>query len=1030
MRRIRDRLENEIGAYNSAGAPVPPEVIEEYCTVLPIRENLAIMHEARLELAQIKKEWQQALDDLHSIKRAPGYMAARKAKQRECDNLEANYMIQQGVIRDAMIAVAEGVKTILDEGKDRLTLIREQELEHKKFLVADAIDDVKRPNLKVTHQEKADSAENPMWYRVVNTLADPMKSLNFMLQWIDENHANGEGKLYTRFMKDPEGVVGANDRLWQQKKQTRTDMDAKVLDVFGKKIGVNALQKKGGDSPFLKLGRDSKKDLGVDIEKYVSKKELTAMKSNKMVHPDVIGRFSSPDDVIDGYHKIRVKGLTKGNALYIWLTWQQADGQEKLVRMGYNQDSIDQIEMALGPEYIEFARWITDDYLKGLRDKYFSPRHEELFGISMGDTPHYFPLKIDKSTVFDKRQIGEDQKNYMPSLMVPNLIKRNRNSSEIDTTTDALEVLNKYTDTMWQWWAMGPIIKDVNTLHASPRFKEYMEANRKGSFAELMKAFEVATGATAERERDVVNDIVGKLTSAGATAAIAFKTSIALKQFLSFDAFRAYSANPRFQAELTKNILTPWACMKWAYETLPSYEQRRDEGDMGHEFMRQENMFDVARYISKAGLYANRFIDRWTVAAGAKAVYDYSMRKLLSEGWDKNKAQRWSVIEAEITFNKSQQSSRPEFSSWAQKNGNAFTRSLLLFTNGPTGYARQIRLAQWNLYKMAQAAADGKVKGWSKRELHGNGSHHKAWTAAGALAAIAIFGLVLPSEWQLGGNTNNVSDIANFNSEMSDADWEAYKWAIAEGLLTDGTYIGSAVKSVVNGYDYEPIHLLNMINEIKDMAQEGEADPIMAHIVDTALKYQLGLDINTFATIWAGVKGMVTEDYDSETLPMDLYLNLLLMLHSNKTDRRGWARELYSKYGPTAYAKAYEKASMQNNTDRKVTELAHEYVKNLNEDFYNDMMEWKPLTEEHNAKVTTPERRAEIEAMPEWQLAARYKDWIIPTMRANMLQQDSTGVAIKNDPRKYLSDSEIIDKLKNEMIPQWKEFKKSQNSEE
>ena len=1026
----RDRLEDEIGAYNSAGAPVPPEVIEEYCTVLPIRENLAIMHEARLELAQIKKEWQQALDDLHSIKRAPGYMAARKAKQRECDNLEANYMIQQGVIRDAMIAVAEGVKTILDEGKDRLTLIREQELEHKKFLVADAIDDVKRPNLKVTHQEKADSAENPMWYRVVNTLADPMKSLNFMLQWIDENHANGEGKLYTRFMKDPEGVVGANDRLWQQKKKTRTDMDAKVLDVFGKKMGVNALQKKGGDSPFLKLGRDSKKDLGVDIEKYVSKKELTAMKSNEMVHPDVIGRFSSPDDVIDGYHKIRVKGLTKGNALYIWLTWQQADGQEKLVRMGYNQDSIDQIERALGPEYIEFARWITDDYLKGLRDKYFSPRHEELFGISMGDTPHYFPLKIDKSTVFDKRQIGEDQKNYMPSLMVPNLIKRNRNSSEIDTTTDALEVLNRYTDTMWQWWAMGPIIKDVNTLHASPRFKEYMEANRKGSFAELMKAFEVATGATAERERDVVNDIVGKLTSAGATAAIAFKTSIALKQFLSFDAFRAYAASPRFQAELTKNILTPWACMKWAYETLPSYEQRRDEGDMGMEFMRQENMFDVARYISKAGLYANRFIDRWTVAAGAKAVYDYSMRKLLSEGWDKNKAHRWSVIEAEITFNKSQQSSRPEFSSWAQKNGNAFTRSLLLFTNGPTGYARQIRLAQWNLYKMAQAAADGKVKGWSKRELHGNGSHHKAWTAAGALAAIAIFGLVLPSEWQLGGNTNNVSDIASFNSEMSDADWEAYKWAIAEGLLTDGTYIGSAVKSVVNGYDYEPIHLLNMINEIKDMAQEGEADPIMAHIVDTALKYQLGLDINTFATIWAGVKGMVTEDYDSETLPMDLYLNLLLMLHSNKTDRRGWARELYSKYGPTAYAKAYEKASMQNNTDRKVTQLAHEYVKNLNEDFYNDMMEWKPLTEEHNAKVTTPERRAEIEAMPEWQLAARYKDWIIPTMRANMLQQDSTGVAVKNNPNRYLSDSEIVNILNNEMIPQWKEFKKSQKDEE
>ncbi len=696
----------------------------------------------------------------------------------------------------------------------------------------------------------------------------------------------------------------------------------------------------------------------------------------------------------------------------------------------------------------------------------------------MSDTPHYFPLSIDKMSIYDTGQVGDGGQRVMPSLTVPNLISRTKNTSAINATADAFEVVTRYGNTMEQWWAMSPIIRDFNVLHQSKAFKQYMEANDKGSFSDLMKAVEIATGTAQKPDKNRANDMLNRFVTMHAAGAIGFRFSTAFKQLLSYPAFATYSANPKFQLELLGNIFRSvpvyegvkslekaynwltgkhsdvsidfdkWASnWTWAMENLPSFRQRAREGDMGLEGLHDIDQKDwFTRNLSKWGMIMNRGFDKLTVAAGARAVYNEAKRRYLKAGKTDEDAHKWAVIEAEIVYNQSQQSSRPEFSSYVQKSTDSVWRSMLLFQNANIGYCRQIRLAAWNAWKIANL--DGKREVFEdghhmfKEGEKGNAKKAAKFLAASA-ATFANFGIILPYLWQLGGYTNAVSDIADPDSEMNDEDLNNFIWSVIAGSTTNGTTFGPMVNTYHSGWDYDALPIFaagnELIEEYRDESKKLTGDErkdievyrnIELAILDKMLYYGIGFNIDTYRNITDGVLNMYEDMSVEDAKYADLYMDWMLLINSNKTDRRGWARELYKEYGPVAYAKAYEKASQQVITDRKRTDVVYEYIRNYDEDYLNFMTKKvAPLYKEYVMKKTPQERIDEIEADPMFEYFANYQVFqdFTEAMKANIKTYNpegspsKRGIIIDGEKQKSVSDDDLRLIIQVE-IDRWKQM--------
>ena len=938
------------------GDDIPEELERKVNIEMPMRELRVQMGEARAELDAARNDWQQAVAAIYQIRRAPGYMKKRNQQRAIAQAAQDIYIQRQHEYNLQTEDFNRAMSALMTDGSNDLAAWRKRKSDSKKQLLHDAMGDVKYAHVPLEgetplegNQTVRDKAAR-VWTKMKQFSEMPMQSFNFMLQMIDQNHANKQGNLYKYFFKDPKtSIVRAGDDLAEGRYAFGQELESATARFFTV-LKKNALDSATSKSLYAKLADESRMPLGTDIVRRCT--EAEAASKNKHA---VDGRtdWQAGDD-----YTINGNNVSKGHALYVWLTWRQADGRMKLAAQGYDQQAIDQIGNALGKEWTGFGEWVTDEFLPRLRREKYNPRHIELYGTSMAENEHYFPLKLDRDKIAATGDMNSSEKQYMPSTITPNLIHRTSNRTAIDERANAIEILSQYGNLMEQWCAMSPVIEAMNTLHASPAFKKVMEANEEGSFEMLMKSAQVATQSLYERPNNGVVNTLEKIAqhtiSAGARAAIGFRFMTAAKQTLSYPAFMAYSADAKYQAELVRNIVTPVQNHEWAMANLPAYRQRVRESDMGIEGMGDKDYLgSLDRAFSRWGMKANRTIDQLTIAAGARAVYNQAVRDLLKGGFTQEEAHKRAVLEAEIIYNESQQSSRSEFSSEAQKSSTAILRPLILFQNANIGYARQIRTALWDIHK-AWRMYNGRE---SLKDKH-------AWRIfLKSSASIAMFGAILPLLWSLGGKTSDAGDIANISDEQKDN----YAWSVILGLLSNGTTLGSAVNAITNGFDVPEANIYRMLGDIQEAyrtyGRSGEFNKVAA---SKMLEGGFGISMSTWKNFYDGasdIAGMVIDSANgetSETISADLAMDMMLLMNMNKTDRKGWAQVLYRKHGAAMFAKAYEKASEWERSDRRNAELARKYIESYDSSFEAEMERIGKLYLELQRENTTDERRLEI----------------------------------------------------------------------
>ena len=583
------------------------------------------------------------------------------------------------------------VETLLRTGKANLAAERTKRKEHEKKLIGEVLADLASP--ASLHKHHIDHRDKSVFERIATGIGSfigkPLGSMDYMLRAIGRNAPLGEGRTYNRFAY---AFQKAYDNIYTALEARKKMLDDKCNILWGE--NYHEVHKMAESTKVMTLTYPS----------------ATNTKD---------GGWKPVENTTDIY-------VTQ--AMYILAMWNQAEGRVTLEHQGFTEERINAIRDALNrvdARWIEFADWVVEEYLPSGRERY-NAVHRDIFGTSMAAVPNYFPIKRAKEELQKEEDVAKGDVDLLPSTVVGAIKERTSNVVPIDLETSFFEALNENTSVMEAWAEMAGLIQDINTILSNGAVKKTMLDINDTLFSDFKKAAQVATLSYIGKTPDIDKKMGTILNRLWAGSKIAFRLNTAFKQLSSALLFAGYSTDPKFQAmllwrylggvgkmpvalmnsivdgtsRLTGHSLTNIDVMtniEWAKANMPSFAKRWNEGVAGNELMarttsgntswKQRAWYikfdDAVRAVTKFGMKPNAFIDAFTSAAGARAVYDYTYEEMRKEGYSEEEAHTLAIINAEMAINTTQQSSEGLYLAPMQKDRSVVATTLSTFMNAP-----------------------------------------------------------------------------------------------------------------------------------------------------------------------------------------------------------------------------------------------------------------------------------------------------------------------------------------------------------
>lgn len=843
-----NEISNEISTAIENDEEPSRELINELVAI-PIRKRLAEVRQMQEDLKQIRKD-QEACD------------TRTRAGREEYDRLDREYMITQRRIVAQTKSVSEELKDVIAAGRSKRAEMILADIERQKNIVHMAMNAVgygrggRITPLDPLSKSQRSAKEN-FWESIkkgVDLLNSPTASLDFILRAIDHSHDSGHGPMYEFFMKSDEGAVQSRDNYTRGVREFNQSLADKALELFGDPDATyknESRRQKATLKAWKQLINDSKKTL----------------KDSPITLHQIIGDEENTWDI----------NMNKGQMLNTWLTWRQEQGRVKLQGQGFTEDSIRQIEEYLGDKYLKFGEWVTEEFFPRLREEKYNPEYEKVYGTSLHRAAHYFPLNIDKSAIHDSEEIGEQKQKNMRSSASKHEVVRSNNRLPIDLSQNAFDVMMKYGQDMERTTAYAMFTKNLNTLVHSLGFGNALDTQSEGTY----KAFKLAAAVATESynpESTAVGDFFSKLHSSFMRQAISMRIYSAVKQTLSYPAFGIYSNDADFQKRFYGYVFTPRKNWKWAMEHLEGFRSREESGDFGQELMKADNIFDflradkphsnkltqgiaeVATWYRNNGMWFNKKIDGLTVAAGARAVYDYDYKKFRAQGMSHEEADKKATINAEVAFNQSQQSSLPAFSSPIQKQKDLLSRSVTAFQSSNIAYHK---IALDGVKDIMEGEGSTKVRGLMK--ILNVGLLNGLWWAG--LNPAKVYGMLC------GKSTDEENEEAK----------DAFITNIILGYLTNGTLLGPAASAWFDSKsDYNPLQVFQQINQTVKTARNAfkkDEYGVIAMVMADYMAQAAGVNVSTFNSMYEAV----ANPYKRGELRWD---DLFSLINLSKTNRK------------------------------------------------------------------------------------------------------------------------------------------------
>lgn len=652
----------------------------------------------------------------------------------------------------------------------------------------------------------------------------PLATFDQMLRFFGSKSVNGQGYLWNRFMG---GYTDASEREWKKLREAHDMLDAKVSEIFGKKMRWS---------------------------------DLFSME-RKM--PTVTVEFWDAGEK-------KKHELTQGNLLYIYMVNKMNDGRMKLRHMGITDEDVEYIKEHIDPRFLELADWIQDVFLKEKRKEY-NEVHERMFGASMATIDNYFPLKINSRSRGQEEEIGEPTySETKPATITGSIIKRTRNALPLDVTgADAFDVVLEHLQNMEHWAAFAELNRDMNTLLSYKRFRNRvmnMSSVRYGAGQTLWKNFKDVCAIAAGVYHPQVNrnslDTAMVNVAKGVTAAkISFRLYTALKQLLSYPAYLS-DANI---LELVKSTNPVGAALawNWAIKELPGFakrwqskqagDSRLSESDVDWQFWRNK----LVKTASRLGMSPNAFVDALTVAMGAKAIYETRLKRYKTDGYSDEQAKEKALRDAAIAYNETQQSNEKGYLSAMQLDRTVASVALTVFRNASMGYQRRLFAALTNLKRKINPKYRAESIEFMKKQMVRDGlsqdqaqraaerAYNRSWYKD--IADVAIFGFVMQLAWNLGPYLPYLlmgGDDDDKDKMLEDAMMHALAGGV-EGLsggnVISELYNMSRKGENITNYNF---NLLPLMSDIQNTMRHFKQDEVAAWNDVFNLLVQSGIGVN------------------------------------------------------------------------------------------------------------------------------------------------------------------------------------------
>lgn len=802
----------------------------------------------------IKNELRQAAEDRRAGKMAP-------ASYREFVESSEEALRQNRMERiEAYNTLVDGLSKMLYESITRGTAFREAEKERVERIHHFANSDLEGSK-DDEHGNKNDRFANN---GLVRFLLKPLATFDQMLRHFGSKSVNGEGYLWNHFMR---GWVDANDAEFKGLQEATKALDAKVSDVFGRKMRWSDLYSVESKMPT------------VDIKFW------------------------------DG-GKMQDHKLTQGNLLYIYMVNKMSDGRMKLRRMGIEEEHVQAIKAQMDPRFIELADWLQDEFLVGVRNKY-NKVYEAMFGASMPAIENYFPLKIlANARVREVDMSTPDMDGTTPATITGSIIKRRRNGLALDVMgSDAFSVVIEHLQQMEHWAAFAPFNRDLNTLLSYKKFRNRVQ-NMSGIYGagsviweNFRKSAEIAAGVYRPAvTRDSVDSTAVNIAKGVTAAKISFRVYTAIKQLLSMPAFIS-DADP---ALLGKSMATPWVSWNWAMKELPGFEKRwmsKQAGDT--RLMKTDSDWKLWRHnlvktASRLGMSPNAFVDALTISIGAKAMYDTRLKKYLKDGYTREQADKRAKQDATILFNETQQSNENAYLSAMQLDRTWASVALTVFRNSAMGYQRQLVDAVRNLsHKLRPGYKEQAIEFMAKQMVRDGVDEEDAKAAAERnykkstfrdAMRVALFGFVMQLAWNLGSYLPYLlagDDDDDKKKMLQDAARHGILGGLVEGL-TGGSVISEAANMLASGegiQNYSP-SLMPVASDIQKVIKLMSYDQVAAANEILNLLVQAGVGVNPQTITDVGVAIYDACHGDPETSKeATLLIMRILQVPQSQTDK-------------------------------------------------------------------------------------------------------------------------------------------------
>ena len=539
-----------------------------------------------------------------------------------------------------------------------------------------------------------------------------------MMRLFARHSIDGRGYMYERLIS---GWMECNDRRWQNLRAEEKRLDAKAKEVAGVKRWSGLYEI--GKQP---AGTISWRD-GGEMKEFV---------------------------------------ITQDNLMYVYMVNKMADGIMKLRGMGISEEVVEEAVKRLDPRLKKLADWVQDEFLPSVKGRY-NDVHERMFNAAMAEIEHYFPLKTHGDARQQDMEIKADATGSpaLPRTVTGAIIERTKNNLPLEILrSSAISIVLDHLREMEDWAAFAEYRRDVSTLLSYTRFRNQVK-NTKSIYGsgdvlwdKLVKLALITCGAYEHKQSDLDKAAVN-LAKGVTGACIAFRMNTAIKQLLSLPAFASEANAIRMMAAL--NPIKSW---RWSMENLPSLQERWISRQAGNELLKvckdDWSIYDKKwiKAIGRAGISPNAFIDAVTVAIGSKAVYESKYNEYVKAGWSAEVSRKKAILDAEIAFNLSQQSSLAPFMSIMQSDRTLGSTMLTIFRNSPMSYLRQQVQAtrEINNYIRDHGQMDYEVKklqreGLPEEKAKAYANKKRKRVIAKNLFRLLNFGFILPGLWAMGG---------------------------------------------------------------------------------------------------------------------------------------------------------------------------------------------------------------------------------------------------------------------------------------